>query len=127
MCVFVRAFHAKPSLSCRFAAYVRTAMTRDKNRISVIGSGFVGLSSATVNAKMRFDTIGIDIDSEKIDNLKACRPDFFEPKHPRHNPGDGSTPLKLCYVCFSVNSGNPSPRVYDEEVFTCIQTNSQNE
>ena len=54
-------------------------MTRSKDRISVIGLGFVGLSLATTNARMGFDTIGVDIDSKKIDDLKACRPDFFEP------------------------------------------------
>ena len=54
-------------------------MDRGKDRISVIGLGFVGLSLATVNARTGFDTIGVDVDSKKIDNLKACRPDFFEP------------------------------------------------
>ena len=54
-------------------------MDRGKDRISVIGLGFVGLSLATVNARTGFDTIGVDIDSKKIDNLKVCRPDFFEP------------------------------------------------
>lgn len=79
MCVFVRAFHARPSLSCRFAADGRTTMTRDKNRIYVVGPDFVGLSLATVNAKIGFDIIDINIDSNKIDSLKMCRPDFFEP------------------------------------------------
>ena len=54
-------------------------MTRSKDRISVIGLGFVGLSLAVVNARNGFDTIGVDIDSKKIDKLRACRPDFFEP------------------------------------------------
>ena len=54
-------------------------MTRSKGRISVIGLGFVGLSLAATNARVGFDTIGVDIDSKKIDNLKACRLDFFEP------------------------------------------------
>ena len=54
-------------------------MDRGKARISVIGLGFVGLSLATVNARTGFDTIGVDVDSKKIDNLKVCRPDFFDP------------------------------------------------
>ena len=54
-------------------------MTGVKNKISVIGLGFVGLSLATTNAKKGFDTIGVDIDSTKIERLKACKPDFFEP------------------------------------------------
>ena len=52
-------------------------MDRGKDRISVVGLGFVGLSLATVNARTGFDTIGVDVDSKKIDNLKVCRPDFF--------------------------------------------------
>ena len=54
-------------------------MTRAKNKISVIGLGFVGLSLVTANAKKGFDTIGVDIDSKKIERLKACKVDFFEP------------------------------------------------
>ena len=54
-------------------------MTRVKSKISVIGLGFVGLSLATANARKGFDTIGVDIDSKKIERLKACKPDFFEP------------------------------------------------
>lgn len=49
-------------------------------RISVIGLGFVGLSLTTINAKMGFYTIGVDIDDKKIDSLKAGKPGFFEPK-----------------------------------------------
>ena len=51
-----------------------------KPKISVIGLGFVGLSLAVVNAKKGFDTIGIDIDKEKLKTLKAGKSDFFEPK-----------------------------------------------
>ena len=54
-------------------------MTGAKNKISVIGLGFVGLSLATANARRGFDTIGVDIDSKKIERLKTCKPDFFEP------------------------------------------------
>ena len=49
-------------------------------KISVIGLGFVGLTLAAVNAKKGFDTIGIDIDKEKIRKLKRGIPDFYEPK-----------------------------------------------
>jgi UDPglucose 6-dehydrogenase len=49
-------------------------------KISVIGLGFVGLTLAVVNAKKGFDTIGIDIDKEKIRKLKRGIPDFYEPK-----------------------------------------------
>ena len=49
-------------------------------KISVIGLGFVGLTLAVVNAKKGFDTIGIDIDKEKIRKLKRGIPYFYEPK-----------------------------------------------
>ena len=51
-----------------------------KPKISVVGLGFVGLSLAVVNAKKGFDTIGIDIDKEKLKTLQAGKSDFFEPK-----------------------------------------------
>ena len=54
-------------------------MTATRNRISVVGLGFVGLSLAVANAKAGFETIGVDIDAKKIDCLKAGRPGFFEP------------------------------------------------
>ena len=54
-------------------------VTRSKDRISVIGLGVVGLSLAVANARAGFDTIGVDIDGGKIDKLRACRLDFFEP------------------------------------------------
>ncbi len=53
---------------------------RTKNKISVIGLGFVGLSLAIVNAKKGFKTIGVDISREKITNLKKGKMDFFEPR-----------------------------------------------
>ncbi|MGI0094685.1 MAG: UDP-glucose dehydrogenase family protein [Nitrosotalea sp.] len=52
----------------------------NKPRISVIGLGFVGLSLSVANAKCGFSTIGVDINEQKIDNLKKGIPDFFEPK-----------------------------------------------
>ena len=51
-----------------------------KQKISVVGLGFVGLTLAAVNAKKGFSTIGIDINQKKIKNLKNGIPDFFEPK-----------------------------------------------
>ena len=54
-------------------------MARPKDRISIIGLGFVGLSLAVANARNGFDTIGVDTDGAKIDRLKVGQPDFFEP------------------------------------------------
>lgn len=51
-----------------------------KEKISVIGLGFVGLSVAVVNAMKGFHTLGIDIDDVKIKNLQQGKVSFFEPK-----------------------------------------------
>ena len=54
-------------------------VTAHRNRISVVGLGFVGTSLAAVNARAGFDTIGVDSNGKKIDELASCRLDFFEP------------------------------------------------
>lgn len=51
-----------------------------KPRISVIGLGFVGLTLAVINAKQGFETVGIDVDLNKIKILEKGVPDFYEPK-----------------------------------------------
>jgi len=51
-----------------------------KEKISVIGLGFVGLSLAVVNAQKGFHTYGIDIDTKKIENLQQGKVSFFEPQ-----------------------------------------------
>ncbi len=48
-------------------------------KISVIGTGYVGLSTATVLAELGNDVIGADIDQEKIDNLNKGIMPIFEP------------------------------------------------
>jgi UDPglucose 6-dehydrogenase len=48
--------------------------------ISVVGLGFVGLTLAVINAKKGFTTIGIDINNNKLEQLRNGKPDFFEPK-----------------------------------------------
>jgi UDPglucose 6-dehydrogenase len=51
-----------------------------KIKISIIGLGFVGLTLAAVNSKKGFDTIGIDINTEKLKKNKKGLSDFYEPK-----------------------------------------------
>jgi len=48
-------------------------------KISVIGVGYVGLSTAIVFAELGNDVIGTDIDKEKIDNLNKGIMPIFEP------------------------------------------------
>ena len=48
-------------------------------KISVIGTGYVGLSTATVLAELGNDVIAADVDKEKIDNLNRGIMPIFEP------------------------------------------------
>lgn len=48
--------------------------------ISVVGCGFVGLSLAVVAASKGVKVFAVDIDKEKIENLKKTEPPFYEPK-----------------------------------------------
>jgi UDPglucose 6-dehydrogenase len=54
-------------------------MEKKRLKISIIGLGFVGLSIAVTNAKKGFYTIGVDIDKNKINNLKRGIIPFYEP------------------------------------------------
>jgi len=51
-----------------------------KEKISVIGLGFVGLTLAAVNAKKGFETIGIDTNVKKIEKNNKGESDFYEPE-----------------------------------------------
>ncbi len=48
-------------------------------KIACIGTGFVGVVTATVFAKQGHDVVGLDIDATKIDSLKTGKVPFFEP------------------------------------------------
>jgi len=50
-----------------------------KQKLSIVGLGFVGLSLAVVNAKKGYYTVGIDNDKKKLGMLKQGRTTFFEP------------------------------------------------
>lgn len=49
-------------------------------KITVVGTGYVGLVTAAVFAKLGHHVWGLDIDKEKIKNLKNQRIPFFEPQ-----------------------------------------------
>ncbi|MFQ6050752.1 MAG: UDP-glucose dehydrogenase family protein [Candidatus Hydrothermarchaeota archaeon] len=48
--------------------------------ISIIGTGYVGLTTAVCFASMNFDVICVDIDEEKIEKIKKREIPFYEPE-----------------------------------------------
>jgi UDPglucose 6-dehydrogenase len=48
-------------------------------KISVIGTGYLGVTHAAALSSLGFDVVGIDIDSEKVSSLKKGVVPFFEP------------------------------------------------
>ncbi|MBU6163885.1 MAG: UDP-glucose/GDP-mannose dehydrogenase family protein [Actinomycetales bacterium] len=48
-------------------------------KISVIGTGYLGVTHAAALSSLGFDVVGIDIDSEKVSSLKKGIVPFFEP------------------------------------------------
>jgi UDPglucose 6-dehydrogenase len=48
-------------------------------KITIIGTGFVGVVSSAVYASFGHEVIGLDIDQEKVKSLQASQVPFFEP------------------------------------------------
>lgn len=48
-------------------------------KLTVIGTGYVGLISGVCFAKLGHQVIGIDIDANRVQNLQDGNPTFFEP------------------------------------------------
>ncbi|MCK9870738.1 MULTISPECIES: UDP-glucose/GDP-mannose dehydrogenase family protein [Nocardiopsis] len=51
----------------------------DRMRVSVIGTGYLGATTAACLAEMGFEVLGLDVDDAKIDMLRSGRVPFFEP------------------------------------------------
>ena len=51
-------------------------------KLSVIGCGYLGAVQAAAMAELGHEVIGIDVDPDKIEQLQAGRPPFFEPGLP---------------------------------------------
>lgn len=49
-------------------------------KITIIGTGFVGVVSSAVYASFGHEVIGLDVDEKKIDSLKKSKVPFYEPQ-----------------------------------------------
>ena len=47
--------------------------------VAVIGTGYVGLTTAACLADLGHEVVGLDIDEKKIDRLRQGTPTIFEP------------------------------------------------
>ena len=48
-------------------------------RITVIGTGYLGVTHAACMAELGFEVMGLDVDAEKVASLQAGRVPFYEP------------------------------------------------
>ncbi|MBR8741733.1 UDP-glucose/GDP-mannose dehydrogenase family protein [Nocardiopsis sp. MG754419] len=51
----------------------------ERMRVSVIGTGYLGATTAACLAEMGFEVLGLDVDEAKIDLLRSGRVPFYEP------------------------------------------------
>ena len=58
------------------------AERRERPRISVVGTGYLGATHAAAMAEMGFDVIGVDSDPRKVEALQRGLVPFFEPGLP---------------------------------------------
>ena len=49
-------------------------------KISIFGSGYVGLVQAAIFADVGHHVICVDVDANKIEQLRNCQVPFFEPR-----------------------------------------------
>ncbi|GLU49599.1 UDP-glucose dehydrogenase family protein [Nocardiopsis ansamitocini] len=52
---------------------------KQRLKISVLGTGYLGATHAACMAELGFDVIGLDVDQAKVDSLSAGRVPFYEP------------------------------------------------
>ncbi|WP_116245937.1 UDP-glucose/GDP-mannose dehydrogenase family protein [Nocardiopsis sp. FIRDI 009] len=51
----------------------------ERTRVSVIGTGYLGATTAACLSEMGFEVLGLDVDEAKIDMLRSGRVPFYEP------------------------------------------------
>jgi UDPglucose 6-dehydrogenase len=57
-------------------------VSSDRPRLSVIGTGYLGVTHAICMVELGYEVIGMDVDQAKIDRLRAGEVPFFEPGLP---------------------------------------------
>ncbi len=67
------------SVSARISAR-KITMTKRSISVSLVGLGYVGLCTAVTFASRGFDTVGVDVDSEKIARIESGRTPIHEPR-----------------------------------------------
>jgi UDPglucose 6-dehydrogenase len=85
-------------------------------RVSVIGTGHVGLVTSAALARLGHDVCGLDSDPEKIETLRAGRMPFYEPGL-ADLVHEGTSAGRLSFTCDSPVSLGGS-----EIVFICVGT-----
>ncbi len=87
-------------------------------QISIIGTGYVGLVYGVAFADLGNDVIGVDIDSKKVEMLKAGECPIFEPRLPELLQSN----LKSGRISFTTEYAEAVPQ--SEFVFICVDTPS---
>ena len=90
--------------------------TAGRPRLTVLGTGYLGVSHAACLAELGFDVLGVDTDAGRVSALSAGRLPFFEP---------GLEPL----LCRGLESGRlrfttsyEQAAVFGEVHFLCVGT-----
>jgi UDPglucose 6-dehydrogenase len=51
-------------------------------KIAVIGCGYLGAVHAAAMASLGYETVGVDVDAAKVEQLRRGEPPFYEPGLP---------------------------------------------
>jgi UDPglucose 6-dehydrogenase len=51
----------------------------DQLRLTVLGTGYLGITHVACMASLGFDVLGVDIDARKVDQLNAGQLPIYEP------------------------------------------------
>ena len=57
-------------------------MTTERSRLSVVGTGYLGVTHAVCMAELGYEVIGLDVDADKIALLRKGVVPFYEPELP---------------------------------------------